>query len=181
MTGDRTQSKAELRLLAPRDTEALARFFCENNQPETRALFHPFPLDETSARRLAAHQGSNLYFAAWSGAKIAGFGMLRGWDEGFTVPSFGVLVDAAERGRGVGAALLEFALAEARRLGSPAVRLSVSPENAAAIALYTRFGFHPAETLPDGRMVMRCDPLADAAARLAANKMQDGRSHLPAR
>ncbi len=48
----------------------------------------------------------------------------------------------AARGQGVGAALLEAVAAAARRRGSHALRLEVRTDNAAAIALYERQGFH---------------------------------------
>jgi putative acetyltransferase len=45
------------------------------------------------------------------------------------------------RGRGIGKALVEHALAEARRIGYSTVRLDTLREMDAAIALYTAFGF----------------------------------------
>lgn len=44
-------------------------------------------------------------------------------------------------GRGIGAALMEWALAEARILGCDAVQLSVWSQNFAAQRFYTRYGF----------------------------------------
>jgi putative acetyltransferase len=49
------------------------------------------------------------------------------------------------RGRGHGRALLDHALAEARRLGFVRVELETSGALAAAIALYRRYGFTPIE------------------------------------
>jgi ribosomal protein S18 acetylase RimI-like enzyme len=67
--------------------------------------------------------------------------MLRGWDEGFDVPSFGVLVDHRTQGQGLGRRMTEFAIAEARRLGSRRVRLTVNESNQAAVHLYRSLGF----------------------------------------
>jgi ribosomal protein S18 acetylase RimI-like enzyme len=44
-------------------------------------------------------------------------------------------------GRGVGAALMDWALSEARALGRDAVQLSVWSENFAAQRFYARYGF----------------------------------------
>jgi ribosomal protein S18 acetylase RimI-like enzyme len=52
-----------------------------------------------------------------------------------------VAVDPREQGRGIGALLMEHALAEAARRAGPRVRLAVSDRNAAAYALYRRLGF----------------------------------------
>ncbi len=52
-----------------------------------------------------------------------------------------IAVDPREQGRGIGTLLLQHALAEAARRAGPRMRLSVSDRNAAAYALYRRFGF----------------------------------------
>ena len=49
--------------------------------------------------------------------------------------------DAAASGRGLGAALMEWALAEARAWGADAVQLSVFSENFGAQRFYQRYGF----------------------------------------
>ena len=49
--------------------------------------------------------------------------------------------DAARTGSGIGAALMEWALAEARRRGCDAVQLSVWAENHRAQRFYRRYGF----------------------------------------
>lgn len=76
---------------------------------------------------------------------IIAYGMLRGWGEGFTVPSLGIAVDQQWRGLGLGRRLVEQLHAIAFRRGAPAVRLKVYQSNAAAVALYRSLGytFHP--------------------------------------
>lgn len=49
--------------------------------------------------------------------------------------------DPARTGQGVGARLMDWALAEARSLGADAVQLSVWAENFAAQRFYARYGF----------------------------------------
>ena len=60
------------------------------------------------------------------------------------------------RGHGHGRALLDHALAEARRLGFARVELETSAALAAAIALYRRYGFTPVEQ-------QRCGSTCDQA------------------
>ena len=67
--------------------------------------------------------------------------MLRGWDDGFSIPSFGLFVDHRQQGKGTGCALLKFAMAAAIRDGSSAIRLSTYASNLRGIAVYTKFGF----------------------------------------
>ncbi|MGC4805430.1 GNAT family N-acetyltransferase [Micromonospora sp. DT233] len=66
----------------------------------------------------------------------------------------GMMVDAAEQGRGVGAAAVT-TLADWLRAqpGCVAVRLSYHPENRAAAALYPRLGFTPTGEREDDELV----------------------------
>jgi RimJ/RimL family protein N-acetyltransferase len=59
----------------------------------------------------------------------------------YGVADLGMLVAAGWRGRGVGSALLAEAVDRARKAGAHKIALQVWPHNAAAIALYERFGF----------------------------------------
>ena len=59
----------------------------------------------------------------------------------YGVAELGMAVAAGWRGRGVGSALLAEAVDQARKAGAHKVALQVWPHNAAAIALYERFGF----------------------------------------
>jgi diamine N-acetyltransferase len=66
----------------------------------------------------------------------------------------GMVIDAGEQGRGVGAATVStLAGWLAARDGHPPVRLSYHPENAAAAALYTRLGFRPTGAVEDDEVV----------------------------
>jgi putative acetyltransferase len=56
-----------------------------------------------------------------------------------------MIVDQGIRGRGVGAALLRNAHAQARRLGAHTARLEVGVRNTEAQALYRRAGYRPCE------------------------------------
>ena len=94
----------------------------------------------------------DLYFGAFVDSRLAGFGMLRGWDEGYAVPSFGVAVESAARGRGLGRGLLRFAIRAARGRGAPSMMLKVHVENPAR-HLYEAEGFHfPDEPGADGQV-----------------------------
>ena len=57
------------------------------------------------------------------------------------VASIGMSVRRTSRGRGVGSALMSEAIRWAREVGVEKLSLSVFPHNAAAIALYRKFGF----------------------------------------
>ncbi|HTS87283.1 MAG TPA: GNAT family N-acetyltransferase [Gemmatimonadales bacterium] len=64
-----------------------------------------------------------------------------------------LVVAPTARGRGVGTALLEFAIAEARRRGLKRVTLLTDPHNRGAQELYQRFGFTRSEMVVYRRLL----------------------------
>jgi ribosomal-protein-alanine N-acetyltransferase len=105
--------------------------------------FTPHAFDAASAQRIRALRGRDIYVVCGSPDQpLAGYGMLRGWDAGYKVPSLGIAVRADARGRGVGAFLMDHLHAEARRAGAREVRLRVHPDNTSARRLYERLGYH---------------------------------------
>lgn len=87
--------------------------------------------------------GAHLWVAEDSGRLVGVVGMSDGWIDTVrqlvTVPVLSPLaVAASHRGRGLGARLVQHAVAEAERAGAPAVALEGDP------AYYGRLGFEPA-------------------------------------
>jgi [ribosomal protein S18]-alanine N-acetyltransferase len=128
-------------MVAPAHAEALVDLFVRNAVPSVTAGFDPFALDAAEARRIALAPGRDLFFVAAEGEELVGFSMLRGFEEGYEVPSFGIFVDHRQQGRGVGRSLTEWTIERAREHGCPAVRLSVYASNARARAMYDALGF----------------------------------------
>jgi ribosomal protein S18 acetylase RimI-like enzyme len=158
------------RELVDADEQALGRFFVRNDVPAVTATFTPFPMTAESAAALLAERREDRFYGAFAGAEeIVGFSMLRGWDEGFEVPSFGIAVDAGWHGRGLGTRMTAWTIEQARAVGAPRVRLTVYEDNPAAQRIYARLGFVEHERRPageDGRasLVMLLD-LASTAQR----------------
>ena len=123
------------------DCEDLGRFLEENSRPEVTRHFHPFPLSRQTACLIAHTEHLDKYYIAFKGERIVGLCMLRGWDEGYKIPSFGILVDYRCKALGLGRRMTEFAIAKARELGCPSIRLSVYSSNTYAIGLYRSLGF----------------------------------------
>lgn len=83
--------------------------------------------------------GENVHFVAEAAGRIVGELVVARGDPG---PSaIGMSVAEPWRGRGVGSALLEAAIAWAREEGVHKLTLEVFPHNEAALALYRKFGF----------------------------------------
>jgi glycosyltransferase involved in cell wall biosynthesis/RimJ/RimL family protein N-acetyltransferase len=149
------------------DSGSLARFFVRNNVPEVVRGFDPFPLTEETAARIASGSSRDRFYGGFLGDRIVAFSMLRGWDEGYDVPSFGIAVDVDFHGAGIGTRLTAWTLDQARRLGCERIRLSVYGENETARRIYERLGFAEVERETvehQGRMDDRIVMIKDLAA-----------------
>src|SRR6266567_2947687 len=121
----------EIRRVGPELEEALADLFAALREGGDDQDFHPHTLDAAAARRIAHHDGDDLYYAVTRGNERAlAYGILRGWDEGFEIPSLGIAVHPDARGSGLGRMLMSFLHAAARQRGAEHVRLTVYPGNA---------------------------------------------------
>lgn len=116
-------------------------FLERNNVPEITRHFNPFPLTHKSAENICCGSHRDRYYIAIMNGDIVGMCMLRGWDQGFDTPSFGVMVDMSHHGKGIGRVLTCYAIDQAQALGCPSIRLTVHKDNPSAIHLYHSLGF----------------------------------------
>lgn len=112
---------------------------------ETLAQVHALGFDPAwSARDIAAlFDGPGVFgFLVFDGERPAGMILCRVVVEDAEVLT--LAVDPAAGGRGVGRALVEASIMAAKAAGATAVFLEVAVDNAPALALYARAGFHRA-------------------------------------
>lgn len=88
-----------------------------------------------------SEEREDLYYVLVEGGAVIGYGLLRGWREGFQIPSLGIAIASSARSQGIGRAFMHFLHAAARRRGSVKIRLRVHEENAAAVAMYASLGY----------------------------------------
>lgn len=135
--------------LSPRWTHALASLFTALDAAGDGRFFHPHPLTPDEAARLCHRSNSaDHYCLATTGDPLTpalGYGLLRGWDEGYAVPSLGIAIHPAARGQGLSRVMMNHLHAEAARRGAARVRLKVYPQNTAALRLYESLGYHFAD------------------------------------
>lgn len=140
----KTVQRLHIRPLTDADPAALAELLSQSAEAYTR-FFHPFDFSAATIALLAFKSVVDQWFmleVEVAGLfQPAGFYMLRGLDEGFPDPMYGVFV--AERYSGLGLARLTLAHAEVqcRLNGWEHIRLKVDPSNARAHKLYTSCGF----------------------------------------
>lgn len=145
--------------LRPAHIGALTKLFAAVAADPTGKSFHPHPFDSAQARRICEYQGKDLYYALAKAGEFVGYGMLRGWDEGYEVPSLGIYIAPAFRGTGAARILMQHLHLSARRSGAPSVRLKVYKDNTAALELYRSLGYTFDESSrSDGQIVglFRC-------------------------
>jgi [ribosomal protein S18]-alanine N-acetyltransferase len=102
--------------------------------------FRPHAFTEPVVDSLSAER-EDLYYVMVEGGVVIGYGLLRGWRQGFQIPSLGIAISSSARSQGIGRAFMHFLHAAARRRGSTKVRLRVHEENAAAVAMYKSLGY----------------------------------------
>jgi ribosomal protein S18 acetylase RimI-like enzyme len=143
------------------DVHSLAMFFERNNNRETLRTFHPFPMTLQKAEEICTIEKKDRYFGAYLEDQIIGLSMLRGLDEGYEIPSFGIVMDSNYRGHGIGSGLTKYTIQQSIEMGCPAVRLSVYASNKRALKIYNDLGFVERErsgvlvqNQPDEKIIM---------------------------
>ena len=131
------------------DREAVWKIFQATIAPGDAFVYDPkTPREEAMAYWFA--KGTRTYVAEENG-KIVGSYILRDNRPGLGnhVSNAGFMVDPAARGSGVGRAMGEHALSEARRLGYRAMQFNfVISTNESAVHLWQQLGFKIVGTLP---------------------------------
>ena len=115
--------------------------FVRANVPAVVEFFRAFELSGAQAIKLHQYVGLDEYFVAMLAKRPVGFGMLRGWDEGYAIPSLGLFVEPGSQGKGVGRAIVRHGASRSRLRGASRLRLTVDSVNQDAIGLYQTCGF----------------------------------------
>jgi ribosomal-protein-alanine N-acetyltransferase len=131
----------EFRRVSPELCDALGEFFVRLKRAGDDRHFHPHQFTSEQARLIAHYTGQDLYYVLVADAQVLGYGMLRGWDEGYEVPSLGIALAPAWRDMGIGSVFMAMLHMAARVRGVKRVRLKVHKDNGRAIELYTRLGY----------------------------------------
>lgn len=129
------------RKVTPQWVKKLTQFFQEIKIKNEDSYFHPHPLNIKEAEKIASYQDQDLYFLQIKANEITGYGMLRGWDQGFSVPSLGIAIHPSYRMQGLAKKFMAFMHQRAKDKGAKKIRLTVYTDNIAAIRLYRSIGY----------------------------------------
>lgn len=129
-----------IRSLEVPDAPRLSTLLCSQSLAYMR-FFTPFDFEQESIVRLLDEREKDVWMGFnWQGS-LLGFFMLRGWDEGYGVPTYGVCIDETFSGYGFASLSLKIAKSVGRLRRSPRLMLKVHPENLAARTLFERAKF----------------------------------------
>lgn len=137
------------RFARPADEALLAELF---DHLDT-TYFRPHPFGRAGARTVAALHGCDVYLILVEDGRGVAYGMLRGWDEGFTTPSLGIAVRKDRQRNGLGRRMMAELHRIAGQRRARVVRLRVHADNVPARRLYESVGYQYVGT-ERGELVM---------------------------
>ena len=112
-----------------------------SQSPAYVRFFSPFNFDHATISGILANLKKDVLSGIYARDRMIGFFMLRGWDEGYEVPTYGVLIDERYSGYGLGRMTLKMAKSICLLRRSPRIMLKVHPEHHPAKALYEEAKF----------------------------------------
>ncbi|MDI4647442.1 GNAT family N-acetyltransferase [Cohnella hashimotonis] len=136
-----------IRLVEQDDAELIFEYFGALSET-TKSIFPGYPFTAEEASRLAREESNTSgirrfividWSPATSSERMAA--TLWFWDWGCMVPWIGLMVADEYQGKGLGKAMLEHSIQEARSSGKGGILLTTHKENVRGQALYARYGF----------------------------------------
>jgi RimJ/RimL family protein N-acetyltransferase len=132
----------EYKKISEVDSGKLLKFFSEIVENEDDLFFHPHAFDEETVKYLCVnYKGKDLYYVIYLNFNIVGYAMLRGWDEGYEIPSLGIILSKNIRGSGISKNFMEFLHLIAKNKESKRIRITVNNKNIACINLAKKLGY----------------------------------------
>lgn len=117
-----------IRPLESADAAAVSDFM-RAQPPEYARFFYAFGSDAAAIAKILAASDADVYSGVFWQEKLAGIFMLRGWDAGYEVPSFGVLIDEKHRGGAFMRLTLDAAKLICRLSGAKQLMAKIHPDN----------------------------------------------------
>jgi GNAT superfamily N-acetyltransferase len=134
-------SALEIVKASPSHQAELSALFKQFRLAGYENTFHPHALTAEAAERICAYDGKDFYCVLLKDGHAMGYGLLRGWDEGYRIPRLGIALAPQSKGSGFGECLMNFLHAVAKSKGSDEIQLRVYKENQPAISLYKKLGY----------------------------------------
>ena len=137
--GQEREFSLEIKHLSYEHIDGLISLYECNKKEFDKFTPHPFTREEIT--RVIDSSVLDLYYVVMFNETVIGYGMLRGMDEGYSVPSLGIGVDKAVYGTGVSTTLMNSLESTSRLSGYKKMRLRVFKDNLRAYNFYTKLGY----------------------------------------
>ncbi|MGI8670749.1 MAG: hypothetical protein ACR2J3_13025 [Aridibacter sp.] len=129
-----------IRPLEPKDAGIISTFL-ELQPPDYMSFFYAFDSNESKIAEILSKSELDVYSGIFWQNKLVGIFMLRGWDAGYEIPSYGVLISEKYRGKSlfdltIDAAKLICKLSGAKKLMVKMHADRISPKGAKRLGLY---------------------------------------------
>ena len=135
------------RILKVIDSELITQILL-NSPPDHLKYFHPFEFNRDSIQFMLQKSIKDKFFGIElkseisSESELIGLYMLRGLDEGYTEPMYGVFICHEYTGKGIASLTISHAESFCKFNGYQQILLKVFPENTRAKRLYEYLGFN---------------------------------------
>lgn len=129
--------------LGPQHADGFRQFLTVLDANGDGEFFHPHAFSAAAAREIIelSTNGVDEYWVGIDGDRVIAYGMLRGWREGYAIPSAGIAIGPADRGLGHSRTMMLHLHDVAKSRGARQVRLKVDRRNGPAIRLYESLGY----------------------------------------
>lgn len=111
------------------------------DDPSYRKYFIPFDFSTETIKNILKNKIRDFYIGIYCGDVLTGFYILRGFDQGYKMPSYGVYVHSSFSRKGLSELSLLHAISTCKLLNIKKIMLKVHPENQIALNLYLKHGF----------------------------------------
>ena len=134
------------KILQDSDSEKISELLLKSDEIYTKH-FHPFDFHSSTIQEILLKSHKDKFFGIElkcqfsNETELVGFYMLRGLDEGYTDPMFGVFISEKYAGKGIGRITITHAECFCKFCGYERLLLKVHTENIRAKKLYESLGF----------------------------------------
>lgn len=129
-----------LRPITTSDAEIVSTMLLRQSEDYIR-YFKPFDFSPDHIQSMLTKVDKDIFMGVFLGENLVGLFFLRGWDEGYTIPAYGVVVDQKFCSIGLGRVSLDISKTLCKLRNAPRLMLKVHPSNLAAKHLYEANGF----------------------------------------
>jgi len=135
-----TFDSIEIKKLSIQHATALSKALL-SEKPKYLRYFTPFDFSIESITDILSKVNKDKYFGLFVNNELVGFYMLRGLDEGYKIPSYGVWISTKYSNKGLSKLTLFHSFSFCKLNNINKLMLKVHPENIIAKKLYESLGF----------------------------------------